>query len=102
MGEITGGMWATLAVQYVKAIVTGNINIESAYDSMIRQENTKSLEAAIEAYQAEMDKLKLPVEVDALYAANRRAHDAATKLFLKSAVNTKDHQGYFDNMNKTL
>ena len=47
-------MWSTLAEQYVKAILAGSVNIESAYDSMIRMENSKSVMAAVEAYKAEM------------------------------------------------
>jgi len=45
---ITGMMYATLAEQYVEAIVAGNVNIESAYESMIFMENSKSKAAALE------------------------------------------------------
>ena len=56
--EITGGMYLTLTEKYVEAIVTGNINIESAYDSMMQAENTKSHhQAAVKFYTTEMESI---------------------------------------------
>ena len=97
---ITGGMFATLAELYTEAIVKGNI--ESAYEAMIRLENTKSLKAAVDFYQAEMSNIQLPVEIDSLNAANAKAQTAATVIFLKTAVNTQKNQGYFDEMSEEL
>jgi hypothetical protein len=99
---ITGGMYATLAEQYVTAIVSGNVNIESAYDSMIYMENTKSLKEAEDSYQKDMSSIQLPVEMDVLNAANKKAQETATELFLKTAVNTQKNQGYFDGMIQKL
>ena len=99
---ITGSMWSTLAEQYVKAILAGSVNIESAYDAMIRMENSKSVMAAVESYKAEMNRLGLPQEMAALNEANTRAHGAATEIFLKTAVNSQKNQEYSDNMNKEL
>ena len=100
--EITGSMWSTLAEQYVGAIVTGNINIESAYESMIRQENNKSFEAAKKSYKTEMGQLALPQEMDVLIAANTKAHAAATEIFLKTAVNSQTNQEYSDKLKEEL
>ena len=100
--EMTGSMWSTLAEQYVSAIIAGNINIESAYDSITRKENTKSSEAAIEAYKAEMNQLTLPQEMEALITANTKAHATATEIFLKTAVNGHNNQEYSDSMNRKL
>ena len=72
------------------------------HDSMTRKENTKSSEAAVEAYKAEMNQLPLPQEMEALIAANTKAHAAATEIFLKTAVNSQKNQEYSDNMNKDL
>jgi len=99
---ITGSMWSTLAEQYVNALLTGNVNIESAYDSMIRMENTKSVMSAIDSYKTEMNKLPLPQDSEALNAANTKAHTTATEIFLKTAVNSEKNQEYSDNMNKEL
>ena len=99
---ITGSMWSTLAEQYVKAILAGSVNIESAYDSMIRMENSKSVTTAVESYKAEMNRLGLPQEMSALNEANRRAHAAATEIFLKTAVNSQKNQEYSDNMNEEM
>ena len=99
---ITGSMWSTLAEQYVNALLTGTVNIESAYDSMIRMENTKSVMAAIDSYKTEMNKLPLPQDSEALNAANTKAHTTATEIFLKTAVNSEKNQEYSDNMNKEL
>ena len=99
---ITGSMWSTLAEQYVNALLTGNVNIESAYDSMIRMENTKSVMAAIDSYKTEMNKLPPPQDSEALNAANTKAHTTATEIFLKTAVNSEKNQEYSDNMNKEL
>ena len=100
--EMTGSMWSTLAEQYVSAIIAGSINIESAYDSMTRKENTKSSEAAFEAYKAEMNQLTLPQEMEALITANTKAHATATEIFLKTAVNGHNNQEYADSMNRKL
>ena len=99
---ITGSMWLTLAEQYVEAIVTGPINIGNAYDCMIRMENTKSVQTAIQSYKAEMDKLQLPQEIEALNAANSKALAAANKILLNTAVNIQEHREYSDNLNKEL
>merc|ERR1719458_936180 len=69
---------------------------------MTRKENTKSSEAAIEAYKAEMDQLTLPQEMEALIAANTKAHATATEIFLKTAVNGHNNQEYSDSMNRKL
>ena len=99
---ITGGMYATLAEKYVDAIVTGNVNIESAYESMIFMENSKSKAAALESYQAEMNGLQLPLEMDLLNAANAKAQEVATNIFLKTAVNTHRNKGFFEDMTNQL
>jgi len=99
---ITGMMYATLAEQYVEAIVAGNVNIESAYESMIFMENSKSKAAALEFYKAEMNGLQLPLEMDALNAANAKAHETATGIFLKTAVNSHRNNNYFEEMTAEL
>ena len=99
---ITGGMYATLAEKYVDAIVTGNVNIESAYESMIFMENSKSKAAALESYQTEMNGLQLPLEMDLLNAANAKAQEVATNIFLKTAVNTHRNKGFFEDMTNQL
>ena len=99
---ITGGMYATLVEQYVDAIVTGNVNIESAYESMIFMENSKSKAAALDAFQAEMNGLQLPLEMDVLNAANAKAQEIATNIFLKTAVNTHRNKGFYEEMTAEL
>jgi len=49
-----------------------------------------------------MNRLGLPQEMSALNEANRRAHAAATEIFLKTAVNSQKNQEYSDNMNEEM
>ena len=99
---ITGGMYATLAEQYVDAIVTGIVNIESAYESMIFMENSKAKALALNSYQTEMNGLQLPLEMDLLNAANAKAQEIATNIFLKTAVNTHRNKGFYEEMTAEL
>ena len=100
--ELTGGMYATLAEQYVDAIVTGIVNIESAYESMIFMENSKAKALALNSYQTEMNGLQLPLEMDLLNAANAKAQEIATNIFLKTAVNTHRNKGFYEEMTAEL
>ena len=99
---LTGGMYASLAEQYVEAIISGNINIESAYESMIFKENKKSKASAIDSFKAEMSGLELPIEVATLNAANEKAQETATKIFLKTAVDVHKNRRCFEEMTEEL
>merc|ERR1711915_1081195 len=89
----------TLAVNYVEAIATGNVNIESAYDYMIQTVNTKALNDAKEKYQSHMESLKLPVTLESLNQENMKAQNAATDIFLKTAVNNDRNRQFFEELN---
>ena len=97
--EITGDMLMTLAVNYVEAIATGNVSIESAYDYMIQTVNTKALNDAKEKYQSHMESLKLPVTLESLNQENMKAQNAATDIFLKTAVNNDRNRQFFEELN---
>ena len=100
---LTGTMYATLAEKYVEAIINGNVNIETAYESMISMQNSKSTAAALESYKEEMNMLKLPVEMDTLNAASAKAQKTASEIFLKTAVNTqRNNVNYFEEMTAQL
>ena len=99
---LTGGMYASLAEQYVEAMISGNINIESAYESMIFKENKNSKAAALESFKAEMSGLDLPLEVARLNAANEKAQETASKMFLKTAVDVHKNSGCFEEMTEEL
>ena len=99
---LNGGMFVSLAEQYVEAIAAGNINIESAYESMIFSENDKSKAAAIEAFKAVMNGLELPLGVASLDDANEKAQEAATMLFLRTAVDAHKNRNCFEEMTEEL
>eukprot|EP00091_Calanus_sinicus_P004745 TRINITY_DN15078_c0_g1_i1.p1 TRINITY_DN15078_c0_g1~~TRINITY_DN15078_c0_g1_i1.p1 ORF type:complete len:223 (+),score=69.79 TRINITY_DN15078_c0_g1_i1:356-1024(+) len=93
--EITGNMFTTLSEKYVKAIATGNVNIESAYDYVIQTVNSNAIEQAEQQYHNEMNDLVLPVTLDVLNKKNMAAQNQATDIFLRTAVNNDKNMQYF-------
>ena len=49
-----------------------------------------------------MNGLQLPMEMDLLNAANAKAQEVATNIFLKTAVNTHRNKGFFEEMTNEL
>ena len=100
--EVTGSMWMTLAEKYVAAIIDGNINIESTFDSLMKTANAKALEEAITSYEKSMNKLKLPLGSDALGKKNTEAHASANEMFRKATICIQKNQENSDKLNKKL
>ena len=87
---VNGSMFTELTKQYLEAIEKGNVNIESSFDFVLKAENNKAVNAAIEMYEAILNNLDYPLSLEELTNHCKSAEDEANKVFLQSAILTTD------------
>ena len=91
---VTGRMFLILVETYLATIKGGAVpSVETAVDYMAASENQKAKEAAVEAYNKEIQGLKLPAPSQKLLEAESRAKKTAVDLFLNRALFDKNNEG---------
>ena len=57
--SINGSMFVGLVQQYLEAIKSGNINLESSFNYILKLENNNAVKAALERYEETISKVEL-------------------------------------------